>query len=1338
MTNAKHHHLSWHLSCIILLFHFISVAGAEYKFRCLNVDNGLADSHINRIFKSKDGYLWFGTDAGLCRYDGFRFKNFYCSRLDDTSINSSQIFDIQEDRNGMLWIQTNEGCCIYDPQTEAFNRDTRSWMRQHGMNGTPDKIFIDKQKNFWLAVVDLGCYFYDTSTGKHTLFRFGNSSNNIPYGNISDFSEHGKSLVVTLDNGTLVCLDATQNKRLWINRNIPRTSQRKQYYHTFIDHKDNYWVNAVNKTYVYSSREKKWYSSVSKFLKDNALSTNTKDFIAHDIKEYSDKRLWIATEHNGLYIIDYKKKITEHINYDSHNPHSLPDNTLESIFIEQNGAVWIGTYKNGVAYYSPKLSIYATIPLGDVCTMIQNNDGTYWCGTNESGIVRFNPKTKKKELLRSDNTKLGSDVIVSSLRASDGSLWFGAYNGGLTHYYNGTFTSFRAHTSGLAEDCVWALAENRNGHIVIGTLGGGLQIFNPKKKTFKTYTTTNTKLTSNYISSVVCGRNGDIIIGHSRGLSIFDARTEKIRNITRTKNNEKFSGFAVNQVFEDSRGLIWNINMCGIDVYDSAQDKIYHINTTPTMAYAVTEDNNRNIWVTLNHNIIRITVRKQASDWKFFTNNYEELDGLQRHRYNYRSIMVDNMGNVIVGGQDGINVLPAGHDPLKPQNVKVIFSGVVLFDHPLNVGENYNGHTVLGSSLNTSKSLHLKHSENTFSILLASDQIGIPQKTRFLYRMKGMGDDKWLMTIEEQPNISYTNLNPGTYVLQVRTLNSDGSVSRNISELTIHIDPPIWMSTWAFIIYAIALGGILWLVWYITIQRKMEKMRLTFLTDISHELRTPLTLVIAPIKALLKEEGDPHKQSRLQLILRNANRLLSLVNETLDLRKIDSHMSKLNYTTTDIVAFIQTTCKSFEECSERNATLTFSSSMPSLTMPFDKDKMEKIIYNLLSNAYKFTPDNGRINVLMNVQENDNMLTIDVADTGCGISDEEKQHIFDRFYQAHDSGTHEHAGSGIGLCLVKEFIHMHGGKVYVHDNPDGGSIFTISLPLTTNEYETKEEQNNSNITEKHKQLQTDTNVFNTKEYEILIVDDSEDFLSFMSETMSTTYKVRTAINGKDALKKISEHKPDIILSDVMMPVMDGNKLCQAIRSNPQTERIPFIMLTARLAIDNKIEGMTIGADDYITKPFNFDLLNLRILNLIKWRNATPIGKKIEPKIKHIEITSADEKLVKDATTFVENNITNPELTVEMMSDYLNMSRVNLYKKLLSITGNTPKEFIRTIRLKHAEQMLREGQLNVSEVAYNVGFNNPKYFSKYFIEMFGTTPSQYKRQCPKRHTETEKSI
>ena len=1332
MTKVKHNCLTWIMPCLILLLCSISVAGAEYKFRSLNVENGLADCHVNRIFKSKDGYVWFGTDAGLSRYDGFRFKNFYCRVSDELSLNSSQIFDIQEDCNGVLWIQTNEGCCIYNPKTESFDRNTKEWMRRHGMRGTLDKIFIDSQKNFWLAVVGVGCYFYNSKTQEHFIFRFGTGANDIPNGNISDFSERGKSLVVTLDNGTLVRLDASSHKVVWINRSISEISKSKQYYHTFIDHEYNYWVNSANNTYIYSSKKRKWYCSVSRFFKDFGLSTLSEDFISHDIKEDSQKRLWIATEHDGLYVIDYQKHTADHIIYDSHNFYTLPDNTIECLYIERSGAVWIGTYKNGVAYYSPQLSLYATIPLGDVCTLMQDKSGNYWCGTNESGIVCMDPNSKRQYTWRSDKTGLGTDVVVSSLSAHDGSLWFGAYNGGLACYSNGKFTSFRTQTSGLSNDCVWALAEDKKGRILIGTLGGGLQILDPKKRNFTTYTVANASLPSDYISSVVCGKNGNVIVGHSKGLTILDTQMGKIRNIVKAKDGEMFSSPSVNQVMEDSRGLIWNANMCGVDVYDPSQDHIYHIYSTPTMAYAIAEDRNGYIWVSLDRSIIRIAVSKKTSCWNFFTTNYDELDGLQRHRYNYRSMMLDNAGNLVVGGQDGINVLPAQRHMRVPENENVIFSGVVLFDHPLNVGENYNGHVVIDASLNSKRRLDLKYSENTFSILLASGRVSVPQKTRFLYRMKGLGNENWLMTVEAQPNVSYTNLGPGTYVLQVHAVNNDGSLSANISELTIHIAPPAWLSPWAIILYLVVLGIILWLVWYIVIHHKMEKMRTAFFTDISHELRTPLALVISPVKSIIQEETDPKKLSRLQLVLRNANRLLSLVNQTLDLRKLESHMTQLTCTTTDIVAFVKRICASFDKCSEKNIAFSFSADREFVKMPFDEDKMEKVVSNLLSNAYKFTPDGGKINVSMRVNDCDETLSIVVSDTGCGISDEDKQCVFDRFYQGKNSKKTTYGGSGIGLWLVKEFVQMHGGNVSLHDNPEGGCVFTVVLPMKTIEgtpVVEHVEEDGQFLSPKN------TDQYSTKKYEILIVDDSNDFLVFMSEMLSSTYMVRTAVNGKDALKKVAEHKPDIILSDVMMPVMDGNEFCRAIHSDPKTERIPFVMLTARIATNSKIESLTIGADDYITKPFNFDLLNLRIQNLIKWRNATPIGVKLQPEIKQYEVTSADEKLVKAATSFVEQNITNSDLTVEMMSDYVGMSRVNLYKRLLSITGSTPKEFIRSIRLKYAEQLLREGHFNVSEVAYKVGFNNPKYFSKYFMETYGVIPSQYKRQNLPHNTSIE---
>ena len=1356
---------TWLLIILLAMQCSWSVA-TEYEFRSLTISNGLAGSHVNCIYKDKSGFIWMGTDAGLSRFDGFRFKNFYCSSADKTSLLNNQVTEILGDGQGKLWIQTVGGYCIYDPATECFDRQMPEWMsRKCGLKKFPDQIYIDSHHNFWMAVKEVGCFYYDVSKDKVTLFQFGKGKKQIPYGEINCFAERGQSLVATYNDGTLMRLDAARHKVVWINRSLPKTNGIFQYYRTFIDHQYNYWVSNNSHTAIYSSRAHRWFLGPKDFFSHEGIQAPTHDFLVRNIKEDHQGNLWMGTEHDGLYKVNLSKHTLEHVVKKAGQPNTLPDNTIEYIYLEKTGAAWIGTYKNGVAYYSPSLSLYSTISLGDICTLVQDSDGSYWCGTNETGILHYNPSTGQHMTYGKSLTHLLSDVVVSSLKASDGSLWFGSFNGGLAHYTKGTFTAYESRRNGLVNNCVWALAEDHLGRIIIGTLGSGIQIFTPSTHRFISINTTNSALPSDYIASICIDKKGRIVIGHSQGVSFLAPKTYKVTNFVKTHKGERFASPMVSQLMEDSRGLLWNANMSGVDAYDPIADKIYHLYSSPKMACAITEDIHGVMWITLSHSMVRVKVNGKPGKRQFFMTDYDELDGLQQRSFNYRSIMCDKAGNIIAGGQDGISILPMSKTSKIVPHAKAIFSSIVLFDHPLCVGENYNGRVVLEHSVNESHELRLKYSENAFSVLLASDHVVVPQKSRFLYRLKGFNDDHWLMTVESQPSITYTNLSPGKYTLQVKVVNRDGSVNSDVSEMRIIIEPPLWLSTWAIVGYILLIAGIFWLLWYFLVYRKMEEikvqqklneaernhkmdeMKLSFLTDISHELRTPLALVISPVKSMLATETDAEKQNHLKLVYRNANRLLALVNQTLDLRKIESHKAEMNYGVDDIVRFVSEVCQSFENLGQKQIALTFHSDVEHLNMPFDADKMEKIVSNLLSNAFKFTPSGGKVDVSLQVisgtvradDTNDipvQLVEIEVADNGCGISDADKAHVFDRFFQAHNHGNKPMGGSGIGLNLVKEFALMHGGKVSVADNPTGGTIFTVQIPVTKSDafapVSSQQPADAVNMPSKADKLGAEPqqlSELNAKlkqgEYEVLIVDDSEDFLTFVAEMLSSTYKVQTATNGREALKKIAHHKPDIILSDVMMPEMDGNELCKAVRENPKTERIPFVMLTARLSTDAKIEGMANGADDYITKPFNFDLLNLRIYNLIKWRNATPVGEKVQPQIKQMEVTSVDEQLVQDATDFVEENLDNTTLSVEMMSDKLGMSRVNLYKRMLSITGNTPSEFIRTIRLRHAAALLREGKFNVSEVAYKVGFNNPRYFSKYFAEEYGMIPSQYKK-------------
>lgn len=1369
-------------------------------FRCLDTNSGLADSHVRTILKDRSGYIWIGTVTGLSRYDGFRFKNFYSSTTDKTSLLSNQIEDLTLDDNNNLWVQTNEGYCIYNPETESFNRNIATWMAQRGMSGTPNRIFIDSKGNFWIAVNGKGCYFYNNSTHSVHLFAAGKGKDKIPSSSITGITERGASLVVSFENGTLARLDGLARRIVWINRTLEQKSNnRTQYYSTYIDSRYNYWVSnhATGHTYIYSCIARRWFSSPREFFASLGMKVAC-DVFVKDLKEDSHHNLWLATEHEGLFIANIAKRSINNVRYDGQHPNTLPDNTLQSIYIDRADAVWIGTYKNGIAYYSPSLSHFSTVSLGDICTITTDRIGNYWCGTNESGIVCYNPSTGAKvHQYHMPETHLGSDVVVSSLTAKDGSLWFGSFNGGITHCTAGTFRTYTQQNSTLSNNSVWSIAEDKQGNIVIGTLGGGVQIMNPQTGKFTTYSPDNSRLPSKYVSKVCIDSHDNIVVGHSMGISVINPHSHKVSQLPKTTDGSNFSSISVNDVLVDSRGLIWNANMSGLDVYDPQTRRVYRLYQRQQMASALCEDADGKIWATLSNSVIRIKVMRKDGILNFFTNSFDELDGLQKHRFNYRSICNDGKRNILVGGQDGINIIPSRSQQQIAVNTRVLFSGIVLFDHPLSVGEKYMGRIILENSVNTSRRLDLKYDENAFTVLLATNHVSVQDKCHFMYRLKGFGDDKWLTTVESQPSITYTNLHPGTYTLQVRTVERDGTMGKETSELEIHIAPPFYMSTWAFIIYILSIIAAAWLIWRITIRRQIEKMRieqirqeaernrkmdemkLSFLTDISHELRTPLSLVISPVKVLIGMESDEKKRTRLELVLRNANRLLNLVNQTLDIRKIETRAMRLNLKQSNIISFIREITDGFSHLSQKNINLLFLTKAESFVMSFDEDKMLKVMNNLLSNAYKFTPEGGKITVSVSCVEKDALsgkqdgrcLLISVADTGCGISNEDKQHVFDRFYQTKHHNESPFGGSGLGLNIAYEYVVMHGGRINVADNIENGgkgTVFTIELPVIENgnvsdsckenttgtiDYSSKQA---TGISDNGNSVQTEGTDLNGSEgtgkdslsvvgetpnhngnKEVLIVDDSDDFLTFMSEMLSEHYKVRTAVNGKDALDKIAEHKPDIILSDVMMPEMDGNELCKRVKEEKTTSMIPFVMLTARLSTEHKIEGFTSGADAYITKPFDLDLLSVRIDNLIRSHSVQSDRKegqepsdivkseKIVPKITEEQITSVDQQLVDKATAFVEQNLDNTELSVEMMSEHLGMSRVHLYKRLLSITGSTPSEFIRIIRLKHAARLLKEGQLNVSEVAYKVGFNLPRNFSRYFKEYFGVGPSQYKK-------------
>lgn len=1338
----------------------------DYMFKHLAVKNGLSNNQVNAIYKDSRGFMWFGTASGLNRYDGYGIRIYRSLKNDDTSLPDNYIEDIQEDAEGNLWVRTGAGYAIYRSDADAFDRNIENWMWNISIDGGVSMLYIDKEKSFWMKVWGKGIYYY--GKGRKSAVMVEGTDALLADVDVCGMAECSEGVLLALQDGTLVCLDKEKLTVKWTTGEISRMRGKgqKEVFTLFVDNNDRIWLYSVEGLWVYHLSRKKWET--------RSGGNGNYNSIVRAVSQDSYGNIWIGCDQDGIEIVEKGGRSMRLVN-DPNNDRTLSNNTVTTLYTDEAGTVWVGTYKKGVSYYNESSFKFSMTDVGDVNCVEDGLGNIVWLGTNGQGLVRWDMLTDERRVFShtADARSISNDVIVCLLQDSRGRLWAGTFWGGLNCYDGNRFVHYRADGAGgnsLACDNVWALAEDADRNIWIGTLGKGLQCLNPDTGTFTTYDTGNSPLVSDYISSLCIGRDHMLYVGTSAGLAIMDLKTRTITNFVGTKSGKaRFSNLVINQVYEDSRGMLWVATREGLNVYDPKRDELHEVpiktDFSKLLILGVTEDNNKGMWVSTGGELINVMLQMDGKTGQpaFRCYAYNDKDGLQSCDFNQRSLKRLHTGDVVVGGLYGLNRFRPDHIKYNRTLPKVMFTGFMLFNEEVKVGKEYAGHVILKKSLNEAEEVALSYEQNVFTVLFASDNYVLPEKTRYFYKLEGFNDD-WLAGTADMHRVTYTNLAPGTYTLRVKAINSDGYEGTGEARLKIVILPPFWMTPWAYVLYTLLFVGIIFLGLY-SVQRRernkfkirqmeedakkkeeLNQMKFRFFTNVSHELRTPLTLIISPLEGMMKEITDDKLQNRLQLMHRNAVRLLNLVNQLLDFRKNEMSGMHLSLSEGDVVAFVRNICTSFLMLSEKkHVHLTFYSAMESLNMSFDEDKIGKIVMNLLSNAFKFTPEGGRVDVALEVQpENPGHLLIKVSDTGIGIKDEDKERIFERFYQVEqEEPDHQSTGSGIGLSLVRDFVTLHEGTVRVVDNVGSGSVFVVELPVkhvkavaeaikpSADESEELlpgmeeeeipldellDEDGKGDDDEKEKPL-------------VLIVDDNEDLIEFMKESLSLYFRVRSASNGREAWQMIPDLMPDIIVSDVMMPEMDGNELCRWVKTDKRTSAIPMILLTAKQAVEDKVEGLTIGADDYVTKPFNIEILVLRMRKLIELsagKRADKVKARIDPEPSAIAITSLDEKLIENAIKYVEANIARSDLSVEELSHELGMSRVHLYKKLLQITGKTPIEFIRIIRLKRAAQMLRESQLNVSEIAYQLGFNNPKYFSKYFKDEFGVLPSVYQER------------
>jgi signal transduction histidine kinase/ligand-binding sensor domain-containing protein/DNA-binding response OmpR family regulator len=1353
----------------------------NFQFSRLDISKGLSNNQVNSFFKDQKGFLWIGTMSGLNRYDGYEFKVFRHDLHDTNTISDNFILGIMEGPEGKLWVQTRSGFNIYDPVTEKFDRNVTGQLRKFGIpGGSVSSVRKNANGDFLFLIDQHIIYKYVVAASKSFILYKTNSPSLI----LSAFTEDDKKKYwLIYSNGLIEAIDSTGKQILQSDLPSKIYGKDSANYSLFSDSDNDLWIYASsgnpNGVVLYHPET----GSYTHLEKDNGyprLNTNLIVSIQQDDKG----NIWICTDHGGVNIFNKKENTIQYLMNNVDDDKSLSQNSITAAYKDNTGIIWLGTYKRGVNYYHEniiKFPVYRHQPstpyslsFDDVNRFAEDAKGNLWIGTNGGGLLYFDRANNKfTQYLHQPNNSnsISNNVIVSLCIDHKQRLWIGSYFGGLDCFENGKFKHYRhdpSNTNSLSDDRVWEIFEDSKMNLWVGTLDGGLDRFDREHNIFYHHNTTlSNSIHSNYVAAIIEDKQGKIWIGTNSGIDVLDNITGIINHYASSANNTAgLSNNDIISILEDSRGLIWIGTRDGLNVFHKRDKKFQSFRTDNGLPsntiLNILEDNKGRLWISTSNGIskIRVTINNENRDTSVHISctNYDELDGLQGTEFNENAALKTSRGEIIFGGANGFNLFNPDNIITDKSLPNLVLTDLQIFNKSVGVGEKMEGRIILPQSISNTSSITLKYNENILALEFAALNFSNPEKTKYAYLLQGFNNN-WVITDGKMRKAIYTNLDPGTYTFRLKALNEAGKWSEKEIDFRIKILPPFWRSSLAFVIYGIMIVVALLIARKIILERarmrfevehqrkeaeriqELDAMKTRFFTNVSHEFRTPLSLILSPLDKVIRKSSDAEQKKQLHLIERNAKRLLNLVNQLLDFRKMEVQEFTLHLSKGDIVKFTKDITCSFSDISEKkDIQLGFKSNVETVIAFFDKDKLEKILFNLLSNAFKYTHAKGKVSVEMIYHDEKNngilqpSLLIKICDNGIGIPADMHAKIFERYFQNNLPGNAYNYGTGIGLAITKEFVKLHEGIITVESEPEKGTCFTVLLPVKTgeNNFVVTEPEGASLISEKEASLQGDASDngaallnHHPKRNTILLVEDSEDFRFYLKDNLKHRYNVIEAVNGKEGLEKVKNFHPDIVVSDIMMPVMNGIELSQKIKSNPDTSHIPVILLTALTTVEKELEGFNAGISDYITKPFTFEILVSRIRNHLNLREQLrkKFQKLVDINPNEITITPVDEEFMKRALEIVEKNIQEPDFSVEDLSHELFISRVALYKKLLSLTGKSPIEFIRVMRLKRAAQLLQKSQMNIAEIAYEVGFNNPKIFSRYFKEEFRITPSQY---------------
>ena len=1328
---------------------FVSKSSAIDAVNNLNFDfysqeHGLSNNQIHCILQDKKGWMWFGTSQGVCRFDGYKFTVFKNDVEDSTSLKGNLVRTIFEDSKGQLWVGTENG------GLNKFNREKENFRQlfYHGEqavlhDASVTSIHEDLAGNLWVG----------TET---QLFRMENETSLVELkpANRTSFTEYFR--VIQTD----------QTGKMWLGTNNgllrydPQNSQVQK-----IDLPQNLSANQEIWAIYKDSDGILWvgtYASGLITIDPNTLETkqividrnNDRSLTVRAIAKDRNGKYWIGTR-GGLYVYEKNNGVTAFYYHDEREPKSLVNNSIQHIAHDVKGDVWIGT-RNGINFLIEErqnIQGYKSMPGDDrylnsseIFAFWMDGKGGIWVGTESGGINILNRQTGRFSYLmpqKNNPNSLSRNCIKALLDDGKGNLWIGTFLGGID-VMNLQTRTFRHYTNNpndpasLSDNRVWALLRDSNNEIWAGT-SSGLDKFDPATNSFVHHPNV---VDGEQVNWLVEDDDGCLWIGADE-IVIYNLKNKEIARVKETTRH----------MLQDSKKRFWLATLNkGIALYSKEKGIIKYYTEKNGLAnnqtLAILEDDEHFLWISTTNGLSKFDPETERF------HNYSLKNGFQNNQFTYGAAYKTPDGELLFGGISGFNIF----NPTKIKSgdyfAPIVLTDLKIFNRSVKIGDRKND--ILTKSITETDRIRLKYHQNSITLDFASFDYANSLGLQYSYFLEGFEKD-WN---EPSPSRSatYTNLDPGEYTFRVKTVSIDRQESSPGPELVITVLPPYYETWWFRVLIFVTIFGLFYmLVAFILNKEKLKNdlvferikakklheldmMKLRFYTNISHEIRTPLTLILGPLEKMRNNTiPETELKGHVEVMHRNASQLHQLINQLLDFRKLETGNLKLNLNCGDLVDFLAGIVGSFDKfAEEKEIELKFNSLKKEIITNFDGDKLGKIMNNLLSNAFKFTGKGGKIAVNLSLvfdsDENDpggdstdkRMIEITVKDTGIGISESNLEKIFNRFFQIDDNSRQ--TGTGIGLALTKELVKLHNGNISVLSKPGKGSKFTVHLP-----YEEISATEKTALNAENREVQAGVLANEEQQGEaiipgrkiMLLVDDNPDVRYFIKSHFNTNYQVLEAENGQEGWNIALKTIPDIIISDVMMPDMDGFEFCRKIRKDERTSHIPIILVTALGSREHEIEGLSHGADDYITKPFDLVILQTKVENILSVRQSLRQKYTSEMLLqpKNIVLSSPDERFLQKAIEVIENNIADPDLDIERFASEIGVSRMQLYRKLDALTEMTVKEFVRNIRLKRAAQLLVQKKLNISEVAYAVGFRDLSHFRKCFKQEFGTSASDY---------------